>query len=351
MTDNFRSDYWEKCRGIDLATTIKDIAKKTGLGLATISSYLNGGNVREKNRILIEEAIEELHFEVNEIARGLKTNRTKIIGIIIPELNNPFFSEVVAEMEDILRNHGYATMLCDCRTDEKREAEAIEFLKKRRVDGVISVPVTREGACFQELQESGIPVVTVDRKLEGVDCDCVLVDNRGGTKSAVERLIQAGHQNIGIITGKNDVYTTKERLLGYYDALEAAGIACDDSLIANGQFTIRGGASALKELVEKNEKMTAVYVCNYEMMVGAMIEVNELGICIPEQLSFIGFDNIEFAKACVPRLSIVTQPIQNIAKEAVNCMLERLENGKQTPANTISLSTDFLEGKSIQAWN
>ena len=111
-----------------MAATIKDIAKKTGLGLATISSYLNGGNVREKNRILIEEAIEELHFEVNEIARGLKTNRTRLIGIIIPELNNPFFAEVVAEMEDILRNHRHATMICDCRTDEKREAEAIEFL-------------------------------------------------------------------------------------------------------------------------------------------------------------------------------------------------------------------------------
>ena len=132
-----------------MAATIKDIAKKTGLGLATISSYLNGGNVREKNRILIEQAIEELHFEVNEIARGLKTNRTRLIGIIIPELNNPFFAEVVAEMEDILRNHGYATMICDCRTDEKREAEAIEFLKKRRVDGVISMPVAQNGTWLQ----------------------------------------------------------------------------------------------------------------------------------------------------------------------------------------------------------
>ena len=335
-----------------MAATIKDIARKTGLGLATISSYLNGGNVREKNRILIEDAIRELHFEVNEIARGLKTNRTRIIGIIIPELNNPFFSEVVAEMEDILRNHGYATMLCDCRTDEKREAEAIEFLKKRRVDGVITMPVAKNGACFQELQESGIPVVTVDRKLENVDCDCVLVDNRGGTKQAVERFIQEGHKRIGIITGKNDVYTTKERLLGYYDALGEAGIVRDDRLIANGQFTIRGGASALKELVENNADMTAVYVCNYEMMVGAMIEINELGICVPKQLSLIGFDNIEFAKACVPRLSIVTQPTKEIAKEAANCMLDRLEYGaKVVDKRIISLPTGFMEGKSIQSLN
>lgn len=330
-----------------MAATIKDIARKTGLGLATISSYLNGGNVREKNRILIEEAIEELHFEVNEIARGLKTNRTRLIGIIIPELNNPFFAEVVAEMEDILRNHGYAAMICDCRTDEKREAEAIEFLKKRRVDGVISMPVAKSGTCFRELQESGIPVVTVDRKLKDLDCDCVLVDNRGGTKKAVERFIQAGHKRIGIITGKNDVYTTKERLRGYYDALEEAGIHQDDTLVANGQFTIRGGANALKELVEKNADMTAVYVCNYEMMVGAMIEINELGLRVPEQLSLIGFDNMEFAKACVPRLSIVTQPTKEIAMEAANCMLGRLEQGNQAESHTISLPTGFLEGKSI----
>lgn len=331
-----------------MATTIKDIAKKTGLGLATISSYLNGGNVREKNRILIEEAIEELHFEVNEIARGLKTNRTRLIGIIIPELNNPFFAEVVAEMEDILRNNGYATMLCDCRTDEKREKEAIEFLKKRRVDGIISMPVTKDVRCFRELQKAGIPVVTVDRKIEHLDCDCVLVDNRGGTRQAVEQFIRAGHRRIGIITGKDDVYTTKERLLGYFDALEAAGIGRDGSLVVNGQFTIRGGASALKELVENNSDMTAVYVCNYEMMVGAMIEVNELGIRVPEQLSLIGFDNIEFAKACVPRLSIVTQPTKDIAKEATNCMLHRLECNKQETVRTISLPTGFLEGKSIR---
>ena len=331
-----------------MATTIKDIAKKTGLGLATISSYLNGGNVREKNRILIEEAIEDLHFEVNEIARGLKTNRTRLIGIIIPELNNPFFAEVVAEMEDILRNNGYATMLCDCRTDEKREKEAIEFLKKRRVDGIISMPVTKDVRCFRELQKAGIPVVTVDRKIEDLDCDCVLVDNRGGTRRAVEQFIRAGHRRIGIITGKDDVYTTKERLLGYFDALEAAGIGRDDCLVANGQFTIRGGASALKELVENNSDMTAVYVCNYEMMVGAMIEVNELGIRVPEQLSLIGFDNIEFAKACVPRLSIVTQPTKDIAKEATNCMLHRLECNKQENVRTISLPTGFLEGKSIR---
>ena len=110
-----------------MAATIKDIARATGLGLATISSYLNGGNVREKNRIKIQKAIEELHFEVNETARGLRTNLTRTVGVVIPELTMVFCAEIITAMEDILRNHGYATIVCDCRTDAKREREAVEF--------------------------------------------------------------------------------------------------------------------------------------------------------------------------------------------------------------------------------
>ena len=148
-----------------MAATIKDIAKQTGLGLATISSYLNGGNVREKNRVKIEAAIEELHFEVNEVARGLKTNKTKIIGIIIPELNNIFCAEIITEVEDLLRSHGYATMICDCRTDEKREEEAVEFLLHRRVDGLIIMPSGRRGRYLKKFTKAGKPVVLIDLSL------------------------------------------------------------------------------------------------------------------------------------------------------------------------------------------
>lgn len=124
---------------------MKDIARKTGLGLATISSYFNGGNVREKNRKKIEEAIEELHYEVNEVARGLKTNATRTVGVVIPELNNVFCAEIITEMEDILRGHGYATIVCDCRTDRMLEQEAVDFLSRKRVDGIINMPVDTEG--------------------------------------------------------------------------------------------------------------------------------------------------------------------------------------------------------------
>ena len=173
---------------------MKDIARRTGLGLATISSYFNGGNVREKNRIKIEEAIEELHYEVNEVARGLKTNATKTIGVVIPELNNTFCAEIITGMEDVLRSHGYATIVCDCRTDKKLEREAIEFLIRRRVDGVINMPVDEEGNHLKKFQRTGKPIVLIDRKIQGISCDSVLVDNKKAAEDAMQlfaNLLQA----------------------------------------------------------------------------------------------------------------------------------------------------------------
>lgn len=332
-----------------MAATIKDIAKQTGLGLATISSYLNGGNVREQNRIKIEQAIEELHYEVNEVARGLKTNKTKIIGIIIPELNNIFCAEIITEVEDILRAHGYATMICDCRTDEKREKEAVEFLKKRRVDGVIVMPSGKKGKHLNLFSKAGIPVVLIDRKLNDIDCDCVLVDNYKGTKEAVHLLIEKGHRKIGMIAGPEEVFTAKERLLGYVEALKEANLPVEEKLISHGDYTISGGAVGMRQLVELNQDMTAVVISNYEMTMGAMIEANELQIQIPEQVSVIGYDNIAFARACVPKLSIVTQPTKEIARNVSDLMLQRLESYSElTERMVVKLQTGFVEGKSVK---
>ncbi len=326
---------------------MKDIAKETGLGLATISSYLNGGNVREKNRVKIEQAIEKLNFEVNEVARGLKTNRTKTIGIIIPELNNIFFAEIITELEDVLRGQGYAVMICDCRTDEKREAEAVEFLKRRRVDGMIVIPTGKSGACLQEVMKNGKPIVMIDRRIRNVHCDTVLVDNQGAAEDAIRRLISAGHRRIGMIAGEQEVYTAAERFRGYVRALEQAGIPADESLVVRGDYTIRGGSRGIQELTRKNPDMTAVFISNYEMTLGAMIELNELGIRIPEEMSVIGFDNMEFARACIPKLSIVTQPTKELGRRAAELMLKRLEEKERTQFETVRLATSFVEGRSV----
>lgn len=332
-----------------MAATMKDIARQTGLGLATISSYFNGGNVREKNRIKIEAAIEELHYEVNEVARGLKTNATRTIGVVIPELNNTFCAEIITGMEDVLRSHGYATIVCDCRTDRKLEQEAVEFLIRRRVDGIINMPVDEEGKHLRKFQKTGKPIVLIDRRIQGISCDSVLVDNRKAAEDAVQCFIKNGHRNIGIIGGPEGIFTAQERLSGYSKALKEAGIPIRGSLIFHGDYTIQGGVRGLEELVRSNPDMTAVFVTNYEMTMGAMIGVNELGIKIPEQLSVIGFDNLQFARACNPKLTIVSQPTDGIAREVARIMLEHLENGKQENEECFSekLQTEIIEGKSV----
>lgn len=332
-----------------MAATIKDVAKQTGLGLATISSYLNGGNVREKNRIKIKQAIEELNFEVNEVARGLKTNRTKSIGIVIPELNNIFCAEIITEVEDILRSRGYATMICDCRTDEKREHEAVEFLKKRRVDGIIIMPSGHKGEHLQTFVKSNTPVVVIDRKLKDLDCDCVLVDNQKAAENAVQKLLEAGHRKIGMIAGPKEVFTADERRKGYCRAMEQAGVGILEKLIVHSDYTIAGGVASMRKLIEQNPDLSAVFVSNYEMTMGAIIELNERHILIPEQLSFIGFDNIEFARACAPKLSIVAQPTKEIAKHVAQLLLRRLEGVQENDkSTTVKLQTRFVEGKSIK---
>ena len=333
-----------------MAATMKDIARRTGLGLATISSYFNGGNVREKNRIKIEEAIEELHYEVNEVARGLKTNATRTIGVVIPELNNTFCAEIITGMEDVLRSHGYATIVCDCRTDKKLEREAVEFLTRRRVDGIINMPVDEEGNHLKRFQKTGKPIVLIDRKIQGINCDSVLVDNKKAAEDAVRYFIERGHRNIGIIGGPEEVFTAEERMAGYYKALESAGIPVSESLIWHGDYTIQGGVRGLEELVQNNPEMTAVFVTNYEMTMGAMIGVHELGIRIPEQLSMIGFDNLQFARACNPKLTIVAQPTDGIAKEVAMVMLNHLENTGEASGELFSekLETEIIAGKSVR---
>ena len=332
-----------------MAATMKDIARLTGLGLATISSYFNGGNVREKNRIKIEEAIEELHYEVNEVARGLKTNATKTVGVVIPELNNVFCAEIISGMEDILRSHGYAAIVCDCRTDKDLEREAVDFLTRKRVDGIINMPVDMTGSHLKEFKKTGKPIVLIDRMIQNLACDCVLVDNEAAAEKAVTMLVEQEHRKIGLIGGPDEVFTARQRMLGYMKALQKRGIAIDEKLICHGDYTIQGGVQAFETLVKENPDMTAVFVANYEMTMGAVIGLNEMGLSMPDDISMIGFDNLPFARACRPSLTIVSQPTEKIARETAQIMLERLEGKEESEEPVVRrLQTDIFIGRSVR---
>jgi LacI family transcriptional regulator len=334
-----------------MAATIKDIAKKTGLGLATISSYLNGGNVREKNRIKIEQAIEELHFEVNEVARGLRTNLTKTIGVVIPELNMVFCAEIITAMEDILRTHGYATIVCDCRTDQKREQEAVEFLMHKRVDGLINMPVDKSGAHLRAYQKMGKPLVLIDREIEELPCDNILVDNQLAAAQAVELFVEQGHRHIGLVVGPQSISAARERLLGYKKALSRADIPFREDYVYYGRDDMNSGVLGIQKLHQEHPEMTGVFVANHAMTIGAVIGLNESNIQIGEEFSLVGFDNRQFARACNPQLTIVAQPTKEIARDAAERILAYLKGEVQQNHTVEKLKTQIIAGKSIKNLN
>jgi len=324
---------------VKIPATIKDIARYTGLSIATISKYLNGGNVLEKNRILIEEAIKALDFEVNEIARGLRTNKTMTIGVLIPVFE-VFFNTIVSSLENVLLETGYSVVVCDYRDDENLEKERLDFLYKKRVDALVVVPTYLKGSDIKKIIKRDIPIVAVDRPIENFECDTILVNNFEVSYQAVEKLILMGHRKIGIICGPQNIYTAQERLNGYMKAHIDYKISVNEEYIKFGEFhNMESGYKKMIELLEMANPPTAVFITNYEMTLGAIIAVNEKDIKVPDDLSVIGFDNLEMAKIVKPSLSLVVQPMEEIGEVVASLLLKRLKGDK----------TDFPLQKKLNA--
>lgn len=333
---------------VQIAVTIKDVAKYTGLSIATVSKYINGGNVLEKNRKLIEEAIQVLDFKVNEMARGLKTNRTMTVGVLIPSLENIFFTSIISNVENILLQHQYSTIVCDYRNDHNLEKDKLKFLVNKMVDGIIMVPLGGDVEHIRQVVEKNIPVVLIDRVVKNIDCDVVLVDNLNAAYDAVEQLIIRRHKRIGIICGPKDIYTTQERLKGYIRAHEDYAMEIDYSLVKYGDYEIESGYNLLLELVDMNLPPTAVFVTNYEMTLGVIMAINERNIHIPEELSLIGFDNIQMARVIKPSLSIVVQPMKQIGETAAEILLKRMKGDNSDFPSLYRLKTKILLKDSIK---
>lgn len=306
-------------------STIKDVAKYTGLSIATISKYLNGGNVLEDNREKIKEAIQKLEYKRNDMARGLKTNKTMTIGVLIPSLENIFFTTIVSIIEDILLDHGYGTIVCDFKENAELEQKKLEFLINKHVDGIIMVSYGGNQDYLDELLQGDIPIILLDRMVKDVECDVVLADNLNASYQAVEELITRKHKRIGIVCGPEDTYTADERRKGYIRVHQDYHLDVDPKLMVVGDYTVESGYKSLESLWNQQDRPTAVLVTNYEMTIGAIMAINDLNIGIPEDLSIIGFDNIQMAKVVKPPLSIVEQPMKEIGETAASLLIKRLK--------------------------
>ena len=334
-----------------MPSTMKDLARETGLGLATISKYFNGGTVREKNRVLIEAAVKKLHYVPNEVARSLKTQHTRVVGVVIPELSNAFITSIISSMEDILRKHDYAVIVCDCRSDPKREKEAVEFLMHRRVDGLINMATDTSGLHLKAPLSAGIPVLLIDRLVESLrgKVSSVIIDNIHAATQAVRKLTDLGHKKIGLVLGSPDLYTTNQRLTGYLNALKEAGITPAEDYIRYGDYTMDGGYQSVLELLRLKDAPTALFITNFEMTLGGMLALQHKGIRVPEDLSVIGFDKLELFGEIFPNLTLIRQPQLSIGREAANLMLDMLSSGESFAPRIVTLTTELTEGSSVRS--
>lgn len=336
-----------------MGATIKDIAARTGLGLATISKYLNGGHVLEKNQAAIEQAIEELDFQVNGFARSLKTRQSKTVGVVIPQLNNLFMTSIVAKVEETLRHHGYGVIVCDTSRQTERESEVLQFLLNKMVDGIILLSTGKRAPGLAPILKRGIPVVLIDRKVEGLDgkLDMVLLDNFRAAYDSTRYLQERGHRKIGILIGSGEVYTSRQRLLGYRAALKDGGIQPTGSWVRYTDFTMEGGYQQTLKLLSEEEDLTAIFATNFEMTLGALLALKDKGYQTPDRISLIGFDNRELARAM--QLTIVSQPFEEMGDRAAKLLLNRMQSadGGRREAQTVILQAVIEEGASVGSLN
>ena len=240
--------------------TIKDVALKAGASVGTVSRYLNGYKIKEENKFNIDAAIKELDFTINQIARGLKTNKTNTIGVLIPGLSNVFSLQVISGMEKRFHDYGYNILVCNSSGDLQREKEKLRLLKDSCVDGIILMPVSDTS---EHLIDFGILIVQIDRLAKGINLDGVIADNVHGVYNAMESIIKGGHKRIGFIAGNNSIYTSRERVEGYLMALKDYAVDIDEALIIYSDFEKIGGEQAINKLMALEEPPTVIFASNY----------------------------------------------------------------------------------------
>ncbi|MCR5735772.1 MAG: LacI family transcriptional regulator [Lachnospiraceae bacterium] len=330
-----------------MPATIVDIKEKTGLSLATISKYLNGGNVLPENKLKIEAAIKELHYEVNELARGLVTNRTRTVGILVYSIESPFSGMVLHHVGLALRKEGYGMLIVDSCNEEEIEQKNLRFLLSKKVDGIIVLPVATKGDFLIPAKEAGVPVVLMDRSLSDVQYDCVRINNRLSTYNAMKEFINRNHKKIAVIASERE-YTGRERFGGFMDAMNDAGLEVPTDYQVRGTHSIASGYNGMKKLLSLQDRPTAVFMSNYEITLGAMLALNESDFRSPEDISLLGFDDQLFFHVLKPQVYMIEQPMKSLGEKAVELLLHRIESDIDEAPMEIALSTRLQKGNSIK---
>ncbi len=309
-----------------MRVTIKDIAKESGVSTATVSRVLNDKpDVSDDTKKRINEVIDRLGYNPNGIARGLVLKKTNTIGLIIPDISNPFFPEVTKGVEDRARELDYSIIFCNTDNHQEREQEAVNLMINKHVDGIILSLSMNNKDELKKLEDKGYSVVQIDRKIAQAEFSAVVLNNKLGAYKATNHLIELGHSKIAHIAGDLKVQTSQERLDGYKESLIKAGLSIDQKWIVVGDFSKDSGYRQMKKLLEVEEVPTAVFVANDLMAIGAYEACLEVGLSIPNDISIVGYDDIQIASLINPALTTITQPKYKLGEAAAEMLISQIE--------------------------
>ncbi|MEU6350525.1 LacI family DNA-binding transcriptional regulator [Streptomyces sp. NPDC047072] len=328
--------------------TMADVARAAGVSVATVSHVLNDTRpVLPHTRQAVLDAVDELGYTPNTLARSLVTSRTRSIGLAVSAISNPYFTEILQGVEARALEHGYSLLIADPHDDPGHERKVVQLLHERRVDGMIVAPSADPRELLAYLGRHQVPTVFLDRVVDPADArephrfDQVCAESAAPMARLVTHLAELGHRRIGLVAGLPGLSTTHERIAGYRQGLAAAGYAHDERLVVHGDSRSDGAETATAELLSLAAPPTALVTANNAMTIGALRALREHGLSVPDDVALCCFDDFAWADLFSPRLTAIAQPSREIGAEAVRVLLERLA-APDTPARTRRLPCTFV---------
>ena len=334
-----------------MAVTLHDIADLAGVSASTVSRVLNdqAGKYRisgETERA-IRQAARDLNYRANHLARGLRLKKTNTLGVVAPDISNPFFAHIIKRIQSVAHNQGYSLVVGNTDENLALEVEQVNLLHRKRVDGLIVMPVGQRYEHLEEWLEKGLPLVLVDRGFEAIRTPGVCVDNYRGAYEATEHLIEVGHRRIALIQGLPGTFTNTARLEGYRDALQANDLPVDEALVVGGDFRQQNGYVETKLLLQLEDPPTALFATSDLITLGALEALAEEHIVIPDAMSLISFDDFDFAPYLRCPLTAVWQPKEMMGELAVKLLVEQLTGATRDP-KTIMLKPRLVIRESVR---
>ncbi|MBZ0283999.1 MAG: LacI family transcriptional regulator [Anaerolineae bacterium] len=323
--------------------TINDVAKYAKVSRATVSRVLNqNSKVDAKLRARVLDAITALGYQPNRAARRLRAQSSNVIGLVISDIQNPYFLSVTRGVEDAASAQQMSLILCNSDENPDKERMYLQVMEAERVAGLIIVPAHSDNSQdLNHLKKAGIPIILLDRAVKDVQVDTIRVDNERGSYEAVNHLIGLGYRRIATITGSLQLTTGQERYQGYRTALQAAGMPLNEALVKFGDFKTESGYQLAQELMNATEPPDAIFVANNLMSLGALRALLEQNIRVPENVALVGFDDLPWSGELYSPLTAVSQPTYELGQEAVNLLLRRLANPK-APYLTVVLQPHLI---------